>query len=385
MSETLNKLMMLQRMNVPQQQHAPMPMPNFGMNPIQSRQAQGDALMRVGQEISNPRHKGKGINRMLAALAAGVGPAYDAYRQREQEIKQENMSMYKLQKEEEKEAKREERELAKIARDEAYNQRYLDIMEGKGKQKTNPEAKERRILWNALGNDAKAEEYRKGMILNWSPTETQANFLQGIHPEDAAREKGINLSEHEGSYLLTGAGRDRIKSAEGIEAEIASLTEDTAEDLGYFGPEIPGFGFSANEMFDSLTGKNKEKRLRGLGARAVQAEINGARSRFAGASSAQEAIHGMQKDALAKVGIFAPGISGTDRVFVQRYINEKLEKAFKARKRASMGLSRHKDQDKNADAQESQDLSRMVRIVDEDTGEERVVTLEEAMEMGATQ
>jgi hypothetical protein len=352
MSATLEKLMMLQQMNSS-------PSVPLAMSEDQRRAAQGDAIMRIAAEMGRTGHKGRGFGRALSAMNASIDPALDAYNQAEQTAMAENAMKQKMMTEQQREAKRdamdilkEDRAHRKEMRDEAYDRRYLEIMDKKGSSKdtgkVGSDAKERRILWNALGNDAKAEEYRKGMILNWSPTETQANFLKGIHPEDAAAEQGINLAEHEGSYLLTGSGRNQIKQAEGIEAEINSLTESTAEDLGYFGPQIPGFGVSANEMFDSLTGANKEKRLRGLGAAAIQAELAGARARFAGASSAQEAIHGMQESALATVKAFAPGITGADRVYVQRYINERLEEAFKARKRAVMGLSKQEKSEPKA-------------------------------------
>lgn len=364
----------------------------IGLSPQQKRHAESDLMMQLSASMGDPNIQGQGMDRMLSVLSSGIGPGFDAYKASESKSLENNRALMREARLEEKEAKREARE-----------ERKLGIMERKlssnGGSDSNGNFKERRVLWNALGTDAKAEEYRKGMILNWSPTKTQENFLKGIHPEEVAAEQGIKLEEHEGSYLLTGNGRNQIKQAEGIEAEIDSLSRATSKDLSYFsGPSLPKVlgGANIKETYDSLTGKNKEKRLRALGARSLQPEIAGARSRFAQSSSAQEAIHGMQKAALASVEIFEPNISSEDREFVQNYINEALSNAFTARKRAVMGLKKEHKEDKGSyfnsapsdsrrEENETKKLEskKKITIVDDETGETRVVSVQEAKALGA--
>ncbi len=71
-----------------------------------------------------------------------------------------------------------------------------------------------------------------------------------------------------------------------------------------------------------------------LGARALQPEIAGARSRVAGGSNGQEALHAAQEAALGNFKI--PGFTITPEVRegVQHYINDKLKGGLKERKKA---------------------------------------------------
>jgi hypothetical protein len=192
--------------------------------------------------------------------------------------------------------------------------------------------KERRILLNAMGPDGKAELFRLGSILGWDHTKTMDNYLNGITPQMAAAEEGIDLSQETGHILPTGKNRSDLINAEGVESEIEGINKYIGDDLAYFGR----FG-GLNEKWDSILGTNKEARLRGLGARAVQPELASVRSRLAQGSNALEALHGMQRDALAKIDILEPGITGEDRVFVQNYVNEAIKAGFNERKKGVLG------------------------------------------------
>jgi hypothetical protein len=196
--------------------------------------------------------------------------------------------------------------------------------------------KERRILLNALGPDGKAELYRLGNILGWNPQETQQNWIDGVDFKKAAEEKGLDLSQEEGNFLATGAVRTALKNAEGAGAELDYLEEQTTPDLSLYGSTI--LGYSPEQIADAIKGDDDEKQIKFLGARALQPEIAGARSRVAQGSNAQEALKDAQNAALASFNIVGAFVSPKIREGVQKYINDKLKGGLKARKRAVMGI-----------------------------------------------
>lgn len=192
--------------------------------------------------------------------------------------------------------------------------------------------KERRILFNALGNDGKAEMYRIGGVLGWSPQKTQEEWIKGTDFENVAQEKGIDLGTSAGNYLATAANRTQLKTAESRGAELDYLEQETASDLSKYGPTFSGY--SPAQIWEALQGKNEQEMINFLGARALQPEIASARLSVAGGSNAHEAIKDAKEAALANIKI--PGFTITPKIRegVQRYINDKLRGGLKARKYA---------------------------------------------------
>jgi hypothetical protein len=152
---------MLKEMN--QGQPQPAPSHNFGMNSQQLRNAQGDALMNIAAEMGNPGYKGKGLNRMLGALVGSIRPVNESFNRNEAIAKQENMMMYKLAAEEERERKREQRDIEKMMRDEAYNNRYLNLMASRGQGRAVQSGSEYQdsIVDPATGNEYDLSKFPK--------------------------------------------------------------------------------------------------------------------------------------------------------------------------------------------------------------------------------
>lgn len=130
MSESLEKIMRLRQMNAvqgPMQQMQSSSVP-FGMTPEQKRQAQGGMMMRLAAEMGNPKHQGKGLDRMLTTMVGSINPALDEFNQSEAKAVQENKFIYQMLKEEEREAKREARQLKKDMEREQYDRKRLEIL-----------------------------------------------------------------------------------------------------------------------------------------------------------------------------------------------------------------------------------------------------------------
>ena len=201
--------------------------------------------------------------------------------------------------------------------------------------------KERRILWNGMGRDAQADIFRIGNQFGWNPQRTQEEFIKGTNFEEEAKKKGIDLTEGGGSYLATGAARTGIINAKSSAAELDVLENLTAKDLSQYGATFGGY--SPAQIKDSLLGKDKDAMIRFLGARALQPEIAGARSRIAAGSNAQQALHDAQEAALANFKIPGFTITPEIRLGVQKYINKALKEAFKAREKSVYG-AKEKDE-----------------------------------------
>ncbi len=204
-------------------------------------------------------------------------------------------------------------------------------------------AKERRIKFNALGPDAKADMYRRGGILNMSPEDVQQMFIEGRTFDQEAISRGINpniFKQEVGNVLPTSSVRSDITRAESAAAELETLEKETSKDLSRYGATFGGY--SPGQIADAVTGKNKKEMIDFLGARALQPEIAGIRSRIAQGSNAHEALKGAQEAALANFKIPGFTITPEIREGVQKYINERLKSAFKSRKKSVFGK---KDQD----------------------------------------
>ena len=203
----------------------------------------------------------------------------------------------------------------------------------------NASPRERRMLFNGLGPDGKAELYRRGSILGWSPEETQANFISGVTPSQAAKEQGVDLGGEEGSYLATGANRKNINDAVSRGAELDYLEDQISGDFSTYGATFGGY--SPAQIKDSFSRGDKatqEQLIRFMGARALQPELAAARSAIAGGSNAQEALKHAQEAALGNIKVPGFTITPEIREGVQKYINEKLRGGMKARRRAMQGL-----------------------------------------------
>ena len=203
----------------------------------------------------------------------------------------------------------------------------------------NASPRERRMLFNGLGVDGKAELYRRGSILGWSPEETQENFIKGVIPGQAAKEQGIDLGEGEGSYLATGANRKNINDAVSRGAELDYLEDQISGDFSTYGATFGGY--SPAQIKDSFNGGDKatqEQLIRFMGARALQPELAAARYAIAGGSNAQEALKHAQDAALGNIKVPGFTITPEIREGVQRYINEKLRGGMKVKKKSHARL-----------------------------------------------
>lgn len=203
--------------------------------------------------------------------------------------------------------------------------------------------KERRIQFNAMGPDGKAEMFRIGNAIGWTPQETIDNFISGKDFKEAAVEKGVDLETEQGAFLATGANRTRIKNMEGAAAELDVLEKKTGKSLAkYGGNKI--FGYSPVQIMDTLQGKNKKEQVEFLVARALQPEIAGARSLLSGGSSAHAAIEEARHAALGNFKVFESLIPSEIYQDVQEGINRTLNEAFEARKDAIYGTKKGKRQ-----------------------------------------
>ena len=218
----------------------------------------------------------------------------------------------------------------------------------------NASRRERRMLFSGLGPDGKAELYRRGSILGWSPEETQANFISGVTPSQAAKEQGVDLKEQGvdlkeqgvdlggegGSYLATGANRKNINDAVSRAAELDYLEDQTSGDFSTYGATFGGY--SPAQIKDSLFSRGdkatQEKLIRFMGARALQPEIAEARNAISGGSAGYEAMNAAREGGLGIIEVPGFTITPEIREGVQKYINEKLKGGMKARKRAMQGL-----------------------------------------------
>ncbi len=93
------------------------------------------------------------------------------------------------------------------------------------------------------------------------------------------------------------------------------------------------FGYSPQQISDSFSKNPKDidKQAKFLAARALAAEQAAIRARLAGASNASEALKDLKASSLNEFKIFKPLVSPAIYAKTQRYIDEELGKAAKAR------------------------------------------------------
>jgi hypothetical protein len=207
----------------------------------------------------------------------------------------------------------------------------------------NPEmktARERRMLFNGMGEAAKQELYRMGHALGWSPQQAQQKYLEGVDFSEEAQKLGIDLSN--GKHLPTNSNITNINDTQGRLHELDYLENATSNDLSLYGATF--YGYSPEQIADALNGENKDKVIRYLGAVAVQPEINLTRSAIAGGGNAVRAIEHMQEASLANLKAFGFTITPEIRKGVQEYINTVLKGGGEARLQGMMGGSRNGDQ-----------------------------------------
>lgn len=205
MSETLEKLMMLNQMN----RVSP---DSYAITPHQRSAAQGDALIRLAAEMGNPKHSGSGFDRTLTALIAGLNPAMDAYNAQEQsaiaqnasaadqqrktnmDILREDREKERMRQHEERENRREQLQLRKMGMDEEYNKKYLEYLQRKEGQ-------------------PQARELPEGII--GRPYETMSKNEQTLATKDMKKELNMAIGMKESLDIL-----DKMK---GIMAENPDL------------------------------------------------------------------------------------------------------------------------------------------------------------------
>jgi hypothetical protein len=188
-------------------------------------------------------------------------------------------------------------------------------------------------LWSSLPSNVKSQIMAQGQAYGFSPEQTAMHISGGGSLEDLkeqAKQNGVDVENAEPQYAPTTSNITGIKNAEAAGAELDYLENQTAKDLSQYGSTIRGY--SPAQIIDHFKG-DTDKLARFLGARALQPEIAGARSRVAGGSNAQEALKEAQDAALGSFKVFGGLITPEIREKVQHYINQKLKGALKARKK----------------------------------------------------
>ena len=314
----------------------PIPYMNFlGTQPVDYTMGKGDLLshfLRTGAEGYQNRMapqkldqemEGKRYDNTIKGAEAQYAPDMNKF-----------TTMLK-----QKQAENYDRELeSKIGLSRAHENYYNN-----GGSHENPEmktARERRMLFNGMGEAAKQELYRMGHALGWSPQQAQQKYLEGVDFSEEAQKLGIDLSN--GKHLPTNSNITNINDTQGRLHELDYLENATSDDLSLYGATF--YGYSPEQIADALNGENKDKVIRYLGAVAVQPEINLTRSAIAGGGNAVRAIEHMQEASLANLKAFGFTITPEIRKGVQEYINTVLKGGGEARLQGMMGGSRNGDQ-----------------------------------------
>jgi len=191
--------------------------------------------------------------------------------------------------------------------------------------------KERRIRFNALGADGKAEILAHASPLNLDPLSLQHKLIvEGKSLPEIYKEQGKEMSDAIKSHLPTSANRTQQKSQDAGAAELDSLEEFASAGMAPYSRKF--FGYSPSQIGEALSGQNEDEQAMYLAGRALQPEIAAARSRIAGGSNAQQALEHAQESALGSSKIFEALVSPSVFLKTQELIRRELKKALAARR-----------------------------------------------------
>ncbi len=158
--------------------------------------------------------------------------------------------------------------------------------------------------------------------------------LESIREQAAAN--GIDVENVEPILSPTTANVTKLKNQEGASAELDFLEQKTAGPMSQYSRKV--FGYSPAQVIDAISGKNPEEQAEFLAARALQPEIAGARQLISGGSTAMEAMHRAQADALGYVKIFEGLVDPEVAHLAQKKINNWLQEGFVIRKKTIQNI-----------------------------------------------
>lgn len=238
--------------------------------------------------------------------------------------------------------------------------------------------------WNSLNQAAKENTLATGRGIAPQFTDRQlADFYAngGTHEElgQLVGKSPAEVAEAQKVFGATNATISAIQQGEGALAEEEVMGPFIAEGLGAYPSSF--FGYSPAQVADAFKKgpKDVDKQAKFLAARALAAEQAAIRARLAGASNASEALRDLKAASLNEFKIFRPLVSSDVYAKTQRYIDEELGKAAKARFAVMRGKS--VDQAvKDSGARESrpQEVAKeMITIRNPKTGETLTISREE--------
>lgn len=191
--------------------------------------------------------------------------------------------------------------------------------------------KERRIRFNALGADGKAEILSHAAPLDLDPLSLQHKLIvEGKSLPEIYKEQNKVMGEISKSHLPTSSNRTQQKNQDAGAAELDSLEEFSSVAMAPYSRKF--FGYSPVQIGEALSGQNEEEQAMYLAGRALQPEIAAARSRIAGGSNAQQALQHAQESALGSSKVFESLVSPSVFLKTQEIIRKELKKALGARR-----------------------------------------------------
>lgn len=190
--------------------------------------------------------------------------------------------------------------------------------------------------WSTLSKPAQENTLSVGRDIAPQLTDAQLaqHYMNGGTQEQLAQLVGKSpeaVANAEKKYAATNATISAIQQGEGALAEDIILGEFVSEGLEPYAATY--YGYSPQQIADAFKQdpQSVDKQAKFLAARALASEQAAIRARLAGSSNASEALKDLKATSLNEFKIFRPLVSPKVFAKTQRYIDETLTKAAKAR------------------------------------------------------
>lgn len=190
--------------------------------------------------------------------------------------------------------------------------------------------------WSSLSKPAQENTLSVGRDIAPGLTDAQLAefYMNGGTHEGLATMVGKSPEEAmnaQKKYAATNSTITAIQQGEGALAEDMVLGDFVSKGLGLYPRTF--FEYSPAQIADAFKGDTKsvDKQARFLAARALASEQAAIRARLAGSSNASEALRDLKATSLAEFKILKPLVSPEIFAKTQKYIDETLTSAAKAR------------------------------------------------------
>jgi len=195
--------------------------------------------------------------------------------------------------------------------------------------------------WLHATQDTKNYMIGQAAAAGIDPSEATRAYAKGLTFQDLLKQKGLDPNVDYGvDFLPTQGNRTQLNIRRAALAEMKPLTDFISEGLGPYAQTV--FNYSPKQIVDSISGMNRDQRIKFLAARFLAPDLAAIRAQAVQGRVGVELIKHMEDQAHTNAQAFSALISPDEYMAAQQLATKQIERAVKATNKVWEPTSKNK-------------------------------------------